>query len=144
MPGALTRPAGTWRQLLLILACAGLAAVSFCRWLQPDESEMQVPVDFPNTWIAAQDDGHPDRLVIIRGRSEPQTPVTRDGTTLFQAYHCLNPACPGHSGHAPYVFAHWDLRPCPRCGSRDPAVIQRHHTPEGEALLARMRQAFAR
>jgi hypothetical protein len=135
-------PLARWQQLAIIVLCLGTAGTVVWRSLAPEVPNGHVPVDFPNTWIAAEDDGHPERVVILRGRTEPTGPVERDGKKLFPAYQCLDEHCSGRKDGKPYVFAYWYMRPCPKCGDNDPAKVQRYNTPEGEEMLVKIRKDF--
>lgn len=139
---AMRLPLARWQQILLIIVCLGTAGTVVWRSLAPEVPNGHVPVDFPNTWLAPADDGHPERIVIIPGRTEPTPPYEQNGVKLFPAYECLNEKCPGRAGGKPFVYAHWDMRPCPRCGSVDPRQIQRFNTPEGAAMLVEIRKGF--
>lgn len=130
------------QQLVLIVLCLGVAGVVVLYWSKPDVPNGHIPEDFPHTWLAPQDDGHPDKVVIIRCRDEPPPPVEQNGVKLFQAYQCLNEKCPGRSDGQPFVFAHWDQRPCPRCKTTDPNYLQRFETPEGAIIVAEIRRSF--
>lgn len=129
-------------QITLICICLGVAGLLAWHWLQPVAPNAQIPADFPNTWIAEQNDGHPERIVIVPGRTEPPAPHVQDGVKLFPAWCCLNEKCPGRHDGQPFVFAHWDMRPCPKCGNLDPKLLQRFNTPEGEAMLVEIRRSF--
>lgn len=70
-------------------------------------SRNSIPSDFPHTFIAAEDDGKYDSVIIKRGRMSPKPPIDENGKQYWAAYICMNERCPGReqTGGKPYVFA---------------------------------------
>lgn len=133
-----------WQQILVIVICLATAGALTWRFTRPEILNGHIPEDFPHTWIAQADDGKADKVVIIRARNEPDQPYEKDGVKLFHAFACLNPKCPGRKNDQPFIFAHWNQRPCPKCNAVDLEVVQRYETPEGEAILAPIRASFGK
>lgn len=72
-----------------------------------------LPDDFPHAYLAEEDNGNYDAILIKRGSKSIQAPFTENGKEYWDAYVCHNEACPGRGpakkgskeGGRPYIFA---------------------------------------
>ena len=131
-----------------LLVVVAVTALAWSRGGFLGESEnAHIPDDFPHPFIAPADNGHPDRVVVVRARMAPFGPQDLDGARRFPAWRCDNPACDAGD---PFVFAYGDPQQgasstCPACtaaGNRDPTQVMPYATPEGAAILERVRAGF--
>lgn len=133
---------GMTRPVQIAIIVVGLAAVVllFSVILRPEVPLGHIPEDFPHPWLARGDAGHPEKLVLLRGRQEPVPPCTRDGVELWFAWRCLAPGCAGRQGDQGWVFPGGYTVQCPRCGARmEDGKLDRAYDAEGEAAVARIR-----
>lgn len=73
-----------------------------------DSGGSRLPKDFPRTFIAEQDNGNYEAVLIERGEKSPVMPIVKDGKQYWEAYICMNEHCPGRAktpDKKPYVFA---------------------------------------
>lgn len=140
---------------LMGIAVLVIAAVGGLVWsvagFVGEEPNDHIPNDFPHAFIAAADNGHPDRVVVVRARMAPTGAQEIDGHTRWPAWSCANPTCPGRVGDQLFIFAYGDpaqgaAAVCPRCsalgGDQDPTQIGAYMTPEAEAILAEVRARY--
>lgn len=73
-----------------------------------------LPDNFPHAYLAEEDNGNYDAILIKRGNKSFSTPFTENGKEYWEAYVCHNEACPGRTGGKgkkgaqegrPYIFA---------------------------------------
>lgn len=71
-------------------------------------SASRLPSDFPRTFIAEEDNGNYEAVLVERGDKTPNLPIVKDGKNYWEAYICMNEQCPGRAktpDKKPYVFA---------------------------------------
>jgi len=146
------------RGRLAIAAIAILLAAAIAIVIQTRAPE-KFPKDFPYAWLAAATvTTDPEKVTEIRGTA-PTGAQQVDGRTLFPAYTCLDPACPGRSASGLPVIFPFDLQgdgvqafvACPACHPPkakgtdakpiDPTMVRAYLTPEGERIMKRFASA---
>lgn len=140
------------RWLLVPLAGLGLVAAVFILWRAHDRSQPNghLPRDFPHAFLAPADDGHPERIVLWRGRVPPPTIVDHE-QTCYPVWECPNQNCPGRTEAGPWIFAYGPDPAhsiCTQCAQRrstaktaaerqhwDPPHVQQYFVPEAHAAI---------
>ncbi|MBP5232656.1 MAG: hypothetical protein J6333_04560 [Planctomycetes bacterium] len=87
---------------VVIIACLGYIVYYF---FGSGGNDSILPDNFPHAYLAAQDDGNYDAVLIKRGRRDTPTPFTENGKEYWPAYVCHNPTCPGLKGDKHFIFA---------------------------------------
>ncbi|MBP5231949.1 MAG: hypothetical protein J6333_00920 [Planctomycetes bacterium] len=70
-----------------------------------------LPDTFPHAYLAEEDNGKYDAILIKRGSKSVPTPFTENGKEYWEAYICHNANCPGRAQgkkgkeSPPYIFA---------------------------------------
>lgn len=76
-----------------------VAVIGFCiyRIIFDDGGigESLIPDNFPHTYLAVEDNGKREAVIIKRGKKEVKTPFTENGKQYWEAYLCHNENCPG-------------------------------------------------
>ena len=57
-----------------------------------------LPDTFPHAYLAEEDNGNYDKILIKRGSRGVTTPFTENGKEYWEAYICHNESCPGRTG----------------------------------------------
>lgn len=160
--------------LVLITYVAGMVSgVFLIWWTGSSRSEsapkevLNLPDNFPRTYLCVEDNGKYDAVIIERSKQMPAVPIKREGKEYWDAFLCLNSACPGRTatGARPFLFAGLRSKPsgnygqdrpgvlagCPACkgalakapaaeqAKYDPQNIERYLTDEAKQIIARLR-----
>lgn len=98
-----------WKKSWL-LAVVLLFVIAYCLHMMitnfKGNSGVGLPDTFPRSFIALEDAGNYDALLIIRGSDSPVVPIEKNGKKYYEAYICNNENCPGRSktDGKPYIF----------------------------------------
>ncbi len=93
------------------LAALLLVVIAICLYMMLSGSSSSggstIPENFPRAYLAVEDAGNYEALLEVRGSKPPELPIDRNGKKYYDAYICLNDACPGRAttGGKPYLFA---------------------------------------
>lgn len=118
MGGTPTQPSPFLRALVMKLtsypersAMVAAAKLLSDRLTMPSPASI-LPNNFPHAFLATEDDGDYDAILIKRGIRSTPTPFTENGKEYWEAYVCHNESCPGRAaikqqgkGDRPYIFA---------------------------------------
>ena len=145
---------GGSRGRLAVIAAVILLAAAIAIVVQTRAPE-NFPKDFPYAWLgAATVITDPEKVTEIRGTA-PTGAQQIDGKTLFPAFTCLDPACPGRTAAGRPIIFPFDLQgdgvqafaACPACHPPkakgtdakpvDPTMVRAYLTPEGERIMKR-------
>ncbi|MBA3684454.1 MAG: hypothetical protein H0W72_04355 [Planctomycetes bacterium] len=145
----------------------GMSVFAFksCRsWMLEGVPNGHLPGDFPHAVIAPEDNGHPEKVQVVRSRLPPVPPVIIDAKDMWPAFACDNSDCPGRVGEVRFVFAKGagtgtgapqPSGVCPKCSplhhagttmeeklKYDPTKLVQYYTPEAEKILEEVRAAL--
>lgn len=99
----------TWKKSKLVaVVLIVVIVVSLLRMIGSGTGNPSLlPDNFPRVFIAAENNGSYENLLVERGAKNPKIPIESDGKKFWDAYICLNEYCPGRkkTGGRPYIFA---------------------------------------